>query len=290
MRNPKLDQIAGKVETVRRRQQTIRVASRSRTYKLRKQLAKSMSSLTVAPAKLSFVLEHAEEKGTTSCNGTGSLRRLAVRQHTPVGVAKGYKTHQTRKVKGGIKNRARSRNTSKALPFCNTTAKRNDLCGGSSSVDVVRKGQSFVRQGRAAPSDVAGDNTPRHQDAPDCNTRAEQGIGEIAVASDPISETFSQPHVLPVSPSKEKKRSYAQAELEQGSPNHEVTEDELRRNQGPPKAKTKANSGGELKGATESEFESELKSVGHMCQSNQGKDELDGGTLTLIPDANKPEP
>ena len=101
---------------------------------------------------------------------------------------------------------------------------------------------------------------------------------------------FPQPHVLPVSPSKEKKRSYAQAELEQGSPNHEVTEDELRRNQGPPKAKTKANLGGELKGATESEFESELKSVEHTCQSNQGKDELDKGTLTLIPDANKPEP
>ena len=54
LRNPKLDQIAGKVETVQRRQQTVRVASRSRTYKLRKQLVKSMSSLTVAPAKLSF--------------------------------------------------------------------------------------------------------------------------------------------------------------------------------------------------------------------------------------------
>ena len=289
LRNPKLDQIAGKVETVRRRRQTIRVASRSRTYKLRKQLVKSMSSLTVAPAKLSFVPEYAE-KGTTSCNGTGSLRRLAVRQHTPVGVAQGYKTQQARKVKGGIKNRARSRNTSKALPFCNTTAKRNDLCGGSSSVDVARKDRSFVRQGRAAPSEVAGDNTPRHRDVPDCNTRAGQDTGEIALASDPISETFSQPHVLPISPSKEKKRSYAQAELEQGSPNHEVTEDELRRNQGPPKAETKANSGGELKGATESEFESELNSVGRMCQSNQGKDKLDGGTLTLIPDANMPEP
>ena len=56
LRNPKLDQIAGKVETVQRRQQ-VRVASRSRTHKLRKQLVKSMSSLPVAPAKLSFVSE-----------------------------------------------------------------------------------------------------------------------------------------------------------------------------------------------------------------------------------------
>ena len=51
LRNPKLDQIAGKVETVQRRQQTTRVASRSRAYKLRKQLVKSMSSLTVAPSQ-----------------------------------------------------------------------------------------------------------------------------------------------------------------------------------------------------------------------------------------------
>ena len=29
--------------------------------------------------------------------------------------------------------------------------------------------------------------------ASSCNTRVEQDIGEIAVASDPISETFSQP-------------------------------------------------------------------------------------------------
>ena len=230
--------------------------------------------------------EHAQKKGTTSCDGAGSLRRLAVRQRTPVGVAKSCKTHKTRKVKGGIRNRARSRNTSKALPFCVTTAKSKDSCGGISSVDVVRKGQS-VRQGL---SEVVRENAPRPQDAPDCNTRADQDIGEMAVASDPISETFSQPQVLPVSPSKEKKRSYAQAELEQGSPNHEVTEDELRRNQGPPKAKTKADLGREPKGATEVELESELKSVGHMCQSNQEENELDRDTLTLIPNANKPEP
>ena len=49
------------------------------------------------------------------------------------------------------------------------------------------------------------------------------------MASDPISETLSQTYVLTVSPSRERKRSFAQAELEQVSSNHEVTEDDLRR-------------------------------------------------------------
>ena len=91
------------------------------------------------------------------------------RQCTPVDVAKSCKTHKTRKVKDGIRNRARSGNTSKALPFCVTTAKSKGSCGGISSVDVVRKDQS---------------------------SRVEQDIGEMAVASDPISETFSQPQIL----------------------------------------------------------------------------------------------
>ncbi len=89
-----------------------------------------------------------------------------------------------------------------------------------------------------------------------------------------------------VSPSREKKRSFAQAELEKVSPNHEVTEDDLRRNQGPPKAKTKNKTGDELKEATEFE----LKSADEMCQSSHGKHKLDEGTPAPTPDASKPVP
>ena len=57
---------------------------------------------------------------------------------------------------------------------------------------------------------------------------------ETAALSDPISETLSQPHVLPESPSRDKKRTYAQAELEQESLDQTANEDEVQRNQGPP--------------------------------------------------------
>ena len=194
LRNPKLDQIAGKVETVQRRQQTIRVASRSRTYKLRKQLVKGMSSLTVAPAKLSFVSKHFEgKKGATE-------DKLPMLVASVCGQTSHYlwcccKTHQAGRIKGSAKSRARSRNTSKALPFGSTTAKSDDLCIDSPSADVARKGHSIVRQGSAAPADVAGDDVPLHKDFPDCNTRADKDTGEVAVASDPISDTFSQAYV-----------------------------------------------------------------------------------------------
>ena len=76
LRNPKLDQMAGKVESVQRRSQAIRVASRSRTCKMRKQLVKSMSNLSVAPTKLSFFSKHLEgKKEGLGENGLRSLRR-----------------------------------------------------------------------------------------------------------------------------------------------------------------------------------------------------------------------
>ena len=70
------------------------------------------------------------------------------------------------------------------------------------------------------------------------------------------------------------------------SPNHEATEDDLRRNQGPPKAKTKDKTCDELKGATESE----LKGADGACQPSHGKHRLDEGTPAPTLDASKPAP
>ena len=283
LRNSQLDQIAGKVETEQRRQQTIRVASRSRTHKLRNQLVKSMSSLTLAPAKLGFMPAHAQREGTTSCDGAGSARRLTFRQSTPGGVAKSRKTHKSKKGKGGIRNKTRGRNTSKALPFSSTTTK-------SKGSGVVCKDQNVVRQRGAAPAEVVSENPPCSQGVSGGNIHVEQDIREIAAASDPISETFSQPQVLPGSPSQERKRTYAQAELDQESPDQRVTEDELRRNQGPPNAKPETDLGDGQKEATEVKLGSEVELGGQTCQANQKRNELDRNTLTLTSDANKPDP
>ena len=289
LRNSQLDQIASKVEPVQRRQQTIRVASRSRTHKLRNQLVKSMSSLTLAPVKRGVMPAHAQREGTTSCDGADSVRRLTFRQCAPVGVAKSRKTHKSKKEKGkgGIKNRTRGRNTSKALPFSSTTAK------SKGSVSVC-KDQNSVRQGEATPAEVVSENPPCSQDVSGDNIHDEQDIREIAAASDPISETFSQPQVLPGSPSKERKRTYAQAELEQVSPGQRVTEDELRRNQGPPNAKLNAepetDSGDGQKEAIEVKLGSEVERGGQTCQANQKSHEFDRKTLALTSDASKPEP
>ena len=220
LRNSQLDHLAGKVDTVQRQQQTIRVASRSRTHKLRNQLVKSMSNLTLAPLKRGFGPSHAQLERTTSSDGVGSVRRLAARHSALVSGTKSCKARKSKKGKGGAKNSTRCRNTSKAFPFSSTTAK--------SKVSVsVGKDQDGVRQEAAAPARLISD---KHD------------VKETAALSDPISETFSQPQVLPESPSKERKRTYAQAELEQEFPDQIANEDELRRNQGPPGAKTNANS------------------------------------------------
>ena len=138
LRNSQLDRLAGKVDTVQRRQQTIRVASRSRTHKLRNQLVKSMSNLTLAPLKRGFRPSHAQLERTTSVDGVGSVPCVTARHRALGSGAKSCKARKSRKGKGGAKNSTRCRNTSKALPFSSTADK--------SKVSVsVGKDQDWVR-------------------------------------------------------------------------------------------------------------------------------------------------
>ena len=65
----------------------------------------------------------------------------------------------------------------------------------------------------------------------------------LVIASDPISDTFTQVVASVASPPREKKRSFAQAELEEMSPGQGTTEDDLRRKQGPPKVSPGAEPG-----------------------------------------------
>ena len=84
------------------------------------------------------------------------------------------------------------------------------------------------------------------------------------------------------SPPREKKRSFAQAELEEVSPGQETMEDDLRRNQGPPKASTGARPGGTT-GV-------ELQSTDRIYQPHDEGHELGGEAPVPNPEASKPVP
>ena len=272
LRNSQLDRLAGKVDTVQRRQQTIRVASRSRTHKLRNQLVKSMSNLTLAPLKCGLRPSQAQLERTISGDGVGAVPCVAARHRALGSCAKSCKARKSRKGKGGAKNNTRCRNTSKVFPFSSTADK--------SKVSVsVGKDQDWARQEAATPDRLISD---KHD------------VKETAALSDPISETFSQPQVPPESPSKDRKRTYAQAELEQESLDQTANEDELRRNQGPPGATTNANletgTGEGLEETTKVSGGGDVESVEQRLQTNPPFHAVHQTTLAPVSDDSMPVP
>ena len=142
----------------------------------RNQLEKSMSNLTLAPLKRGLRPSQVQLERTTSGDGVGAVPCVAAR-HKALGSAKSGKARKSRKGKGDAKNNARCRNTSKVLPFSSTANK--------SKVSVsVGKDQGWARQEAATPDRL---NRDKHDGK------------ETAALSDPISETLSQPQVLPES-------------------------------------------------------------------------------------------
>ena len=281
MRNLKLDQLAGKVDAVQIRQQTIRVASRSRTYKLRQQLIKSMSNLAVTPVKPKFgpvCAESAEGKGAMPCRRINSSCQLVGRQHFPASIAHGRKTHQVRKIRGSLRRRAHNPNTSKALPLGHATDKKNDLQnGGVAIASVTLEDQNLRLKGGRAPlhsSDLA----------------ANHDLGGAVISPDPISNFSSQTQVSAGSPSRSKKRSFDQAGLEQDLLNHEASEDVVRRNNGPPKADIKAAQDRESPRACEPDAEKGGQNLGCNCPPVQGSKKEDECIQVLPPFCENSEP
>ena len=66
-------------------------------------------------------------------------------------------------------------------------------------------------------------------------TGTEGNASELAVASDPISDSFTQIGEPLASPLREKKRTFAHARLEETSQGDGTEEDDLRRKHGPPR-------------------------------------------------------
>ena len=272
LRNSQLDRLAGKVDTVQRRQQTIRVASRSRTHKLRNQLVKSMSNLTLAPLKRGLRPSQVQLERATSGDVLCAVPCVAARRQTLGSGVRSCKARKSRKRKGTTKNNARGRSMSQVLPFCNTTNR------GKVSVPVCQDQGSAQQEATAA----GRWNKDRHDGE------------ETAVLSDPISETFTQPQVLPESPSRDRKRTYAQAELEQESRGQTVNEDEARRNQGPPsdtaKAYVAADTGEGRKEATKASGGGDVESVEHSPQINPPLHAAHQTMRTSVTDDGMPEP
>ncbi len=240
LRNPKLDQMAGKVETVLRRSQAIRVASRSRTCQMKKQLVKSMSNLSVAPTKLNFFSKHLEgKKEGLGGNGLPSLCKATPRHPQALIGEKGGRAHRASKAKGRAKGKARPKYTQKTPLIGSKTQKDIVDCLESPLSGTKHRQKEVGRHG----SDVLGGSPGVEitlQKAPHPNgtteiIRTEDDACEPVVASDPISDVLTQVGVSGASPPREKKRSFAQAELEEMPPGQGMTEDDLRRKHGPPR-------------------------------------------------------
>ena len=120
-----------------------------------------MSNLSVAPTKLSFFSKHLEGKKEGSGeNGLRSLRRATFRRHNALVADKGGKTHRACKAKGSTKGKARTRNTSKALPFGSAAVKNDVVRIESPSSDITHRRKNIVHHGDAVPGELAGGETP----------------------------------------------------------------------------------------------------------------------------------
>ena len=241
LRNPKLDQMAGKVETVQRRSQAIRVPSRSRTCKMRKQLVKSMSNLSFAPTKLNLFSKHYEEKKEGFVeNVQYSLRRATSGHHKALGGYKGSKAHRAGKAKGRAKGRARPKNTQKNTLVSCKTLKNGIVSHECSSLGINNKQDEGVHHGSENFDGATKAVESASQEAPHPNGTmkligTEGNASELAVASDPISDTFTQIGEPVVSPLREEKRSFAHARLDETSQGDGTEDDDLRRKHGPPR-------------------------------------------------------
>ena len=135
LRNQKLDQIAGKVDSVQRRSQTIKVPSRSRTCKMRKQLVKSMSKLSFAPTNIN--LPSKEGRGSDDDLVTfvrQSFHRFASEAHNTSPGIKKSKAPRGSKAKCRAKGKARPKSAVKNKLGISKTFRRSSHGGASGAV------------------------------------------------------------------------------------------------------------------------------------------------------------
>ena len=253
LRNQKLDQIAGKVDTVQRRSQTIKVPSRSRTCKMRKQLVKSMSKLSFAPTNIN--LPSKEERGGDDDLITfvrQPFHRLAPESHNASLGIKKSKAPRGSKAKCRAKGKARPKPIAKNklgivakhcvapqmvvpwVKWSHTSALRG--------MDSMDNNQSAVLHSCNEALDLkrnvgeAGCPQFPHSKNEVMNSVVKgDGANRNADDSDPISDSTPQADESASSPPRVRKRSFAHAILGEVFHCDGTSEDDLRRKLGPPK-------------------------------------------------------
>ena len=237
LKNLQLEQKAGKIEAVVRRAPAIKVTSRSRTCKTKRELVKSMNKLSIAPTKLNFFSKKLGKK-------VEGLNAELASKTTPshLILARGPKDrrpHAPSYARKRTKRKAQPKRTQRlGVPVSKTHKGINELLSQPTlheqgrpknigllvddSVESVSDGEIL---GGEAPIPINNEKVGK-QDAPSSTYKA----------SDPISDFVTQNNGSGDSPHREKKRTFTQAELEESVAVTRNTEDDLRRKQGPPRA------------------------------------------------------
>ena len=224
------------IEAVSRKAPTIKVASRSRTCKTRRELVKSMNKLSITPTKLNGASKKLGKK-MKGLNTELTLRETPSCFFLPRS-SKDRKSHAPGYAKKRAKRKTQPKRTQKAGTPVNRYHKgigellsqpKAHVLGRPKGVrretgDAVERVSDDANNEEGTRSPVKKEKT-RQQDAPSSPNKA----------SDPISDFVTQHNDCGDSPQREKKRTFSQADLEELGTVTGDTEDDMRRKQGPPK-------------------------------------------------------
>ena len=233
---PQLEQKAGMIEAVSRKAPTIKVASRSRTCKTRRDLVKSMNKLSITPTKLNGASKKLEKKmkgaNIELTQGDAHERFFLPRSSTD----------KKPQAPGLARKRAKRKTHPKRTQKAGTPVNRRHKGIGEflSQPKLHGLGQPIVARDEAdgtveCVSDDACDEESTRSLVAKEKTRQQDASTSLDKASDPISDFVTQQNDCGDNPQREKKRTFEQADLEEVGSVTFDTEDNMRRKQGPPK-------------------------------------------------------
>ena len=237
LKNSQLEQKAGMIEAVVRKAPAIKVASRSRTCKTRRELVKSMNKLSITPTKLNFASKKLGKKveglnAELALKATPSCLFLARS-------SKDRRPHAPSYARKRTKRKAQPKRTQRAGAPVNKNHKGiNELLSQPTAQELGRPKKIGLRVGDTVESVSDDDILEGEAPSPVNKEKVEKqdAPSSPGKATDPISDFVTQDNGCGDSPQREKKRTFAQAELEESVAVTRNTEDDLRRKQGPPKA------------------------------------------------------
>ncbi len=202
-----------------------------------------MSNLSIAPTKLNFFSKNLERK----VEGLGeelSLRRMP-RHSISVRGPKNKRAHCPSQTKRRTKGKIQPKRTRKALSAVSKPQKGiGDLLNRPSSGGQCRLENAVQPEDNLVDSASEVEIPQREASQPKDNGgigKTDTSEGGPDAASDPISDFLTQGKGSGGSPPRERKQTFAQAELEEPSTSPKITEDDLRRMEGPPRAYTEVS-------------------------------------------------